>query len=82
MKKTPEKLDIKDLFSQESQYNIEVELPFSKQTLKMREMVTADQKTFLKNAVQLGDQEFIQRKIGEDFQDALRLFKGILESLL
>jgi len=64
-------LKIQDLFAGENEYNIEVELPFSKKIIKMREMVTADQKSFLKQTVNLGDQEFIQRKIGVLFNDLL-----------
>jgi len=37
----------------------------------MREMVTSDQKTFLKNITRLDDTDFIQRKIGILFNDLL-----------
>jgi len=64
-------MGIKDLFAEENQYNINLELPFSKTTIKMREMITADQKSFLKSAAQLSDKDFVQRKIGVLFNDLL-----------
>jgi len=71
MSEQPNNLNIKDLFAEEDQYNIELELPFSKEVIKMREMITSDQKSFLKQASRLNDQDFIQRKIGVLFNDLL-----------
>jgi hypothetical protein len=71
------KLNINDLFQSDSFCN-SVYLPFSKQTILMREMVTADQKYFLKHVAKLQDKEFVQRKIGILFNDLLeKLIKDV-----
>ena len=69
--KVKNKLQIGDLFDNTNQYNIEIILPFSKQTLKMREMITSDQKEFLKSASNLNDKDYVQRKIGVLFNTLL-----------
>jgi len=72
-----QKLNINELFTQDA-YNIPLYLPFSKQTVQMREMVTADQKYFLKHVAQLEDKDFVQRKIGVLFNDLIeKLVKDV-----
>lgn len=71
------KISIDELFTT-NDYNIEVELPFSKKKIFMREMITADQKYFLKHASNLEDKDFVQRKIGVLFNDLLsKLIKDV-----
>lgn len=71
------KLNINELFQTDAYCN-SLYLPFSKQTIQMREMVTADQKFFLKHVAKLQDKEFVQRKIGVLFNDLLeKLIKDV-----
>ena len=69
--KSTNNLDITQIFNEENQYNIPIILPFSKRKVMMREMVTGDQKKFLKQAMKLEDREYLHRKIGVLFNELI-----------